>query len=136
MHIPRLALLLAVASVSLSAQIRVPIQKRVLSNGLTVMLVERHNAPVFSARISFKAGSADDPFGASGVAHVCEHMLFKGTKSFGLKNPADASKEQAMLEKEDAFWEAIVVEQRALADASALAFYSTCKVGLETSPTL
>ncbi len=136
MFISRLALVLAVASVSLSAQIRVPIQKRVLSNGLTVMLVERHNAPVFSARISFKAGSADDPFGASGVAHVCEHMLFKGTKSYGLKNPADASKEQGLLEREDALWESILTEQRTLVDASARAFYATGKVGPETSPKL
>jgi len=133
--ISRLTLALAVAT-SLTAQIRVPIQKKVLSNGLTVMLVERHNAPIFSARIAFKAGSANDPFGASGVAHVCEHMLFKGTKSYGLKNSADAGKEQGMLQAEDALWEAIVVEQRALAEASARQFYATGKVGPETSPKL
>jgi len=134
--IPRLALVLAVATASLSAQIRVPIQKKVLSNGLTVMLVERHNAPIFTARIAFKAGSANDPTGASGVAHVLEHMLFKGTKSFGLKNPADAGKEQEMLLKEDALWEAILVEQRSLADASARQFYATGKAGSEVSPKL
>jgi len=133
--ISRLSLALAVAS-SLSAQIRVPIQKKVLPNGLTVMLVERHNAPIFSARIAFKAGSANDPTGANGVAHVLEHMLFKGTKSFGLKNPADGDKEQEMLLKEDALWESILVEQRALVDASARSFYATGKAGPETSPKL
>ncbi len=136
MIIPRFALVLAVASAALPAQIRVPIQKRVLANGLTVMLVERHNAPIFTARISFKAGSANDPMGASGVAHVCEHMLFKGTKSFGLKNPADAEREASMLQKEDALWESILGEQRALADTSARQFYATGKVGPETSPKL
>jgi len=133
--ISRLTLALAMAS-SLTAQIRVPIQKRVLPNGLEVMLVERHNAPVFAARIAFKAGSANDPTGANGVAHVLEHMLFKGTKSYGLKNPADGEKEQGMLLKEDALWEAILVEQRSLVEASARSFYATGKVGPETSPKL
>ena len=131
-----LSLALALSATALPAQLRVPIQKQVLSNGLTIMLVERHNAPVFSARIAFKAGSANDPAGASGVAHVVEHMLFKGTKTYGLKNPADAEKEQGMLQKEDALWESILAEQRALADASARQFYATGKVGPETSPKL
>lgn len=136
MLIPRLSLALVAASLALAAQIRVPIQKKVLANGLTVMLVERHHAPIFSARIGFKAGSADDPMGACGVAHVVEHMLFKGTKSFGLKNPADASKEEEMLRQEDALWEAIAAEQQALEEASRRAFYATGKPGLGTSPRL
>ncbi len=131
-----LTLALALSATALPAQLRVPIQKQALPNGLTIMLVERHNAPIFSARIAFKAGSANDPAGASGVAHVVEHMLFKGTITYGLKNPADAAKEQGLLLKEDNLWESILAEQRALADASARQFYATGKVGPDTSSRL
>ncbi len=136
LSLPRLVLALAVAAASLPAQVRIPIQKKVLPNGLTVMLVERHNAPIFSARFAFKAGSANDPFGASGVAHVVEHMLFKGTTSYGLKQAGDYAKEQAFLQREDALWDAIVVETRALEEASRRQVYATGKPGPESSPKL
>ena len=52
---------------------------KVLPNGLTLIVCERPEAPVFSFYTLVDAGSADDPQGASGLAHMFEHIAFKGT---------------------------------------------------------
>src|SRR5258708_19576887 len=52
---------------------------KVLPNGLTLIVCERPEAPVFSFYTLVDAGSADDPQGATGLAHMFEHMAFKGT---------------------------------------------------------
>ncbi|MDD4928853.1 MAG: pitrilysin family protein [Gallionella sp.] len=51
-----------------------------LSNGLKVLVKEDHRAPVIVQQIWYKAGSMDERTGKTGVAHVLEHMMFKGTK--------------------------------------------------------
>jgi predicted Zn-dependent peptidase len=56
---------------------------KVLPNGLTVILCERPEAPVFSFYRVVDAGSADDPGGQSGLAHMFEHIAFKGTQEIG-----------------------------------------------------
>ncbi len=50
-----------------------------LENGMQVVVVEDHRAPVVQHMVWYKAGSADEPAGASGVAHFLEHLLFKAT---------------------------------------------------------
>jgi predicted Zn-dependent peptidase len=63
---------------------------KVLPNGLTLIVLERPEAPVFSYYTLVDAGSADDPQGASGLAHMFEHMAFKGTEQIGTTNyPAE-----------------------------------------------
>lgn len=49
-----------------------------LDNGLTVVVVENHRAPVVAQFVWYKIGSADDPDHARGVAHYLEHLMFKG----------------------------------------------------------
>ena len=56
---------------------------KVLPNGLTLILSERHEAPVFSFYTLVDAGSANDPQGQSGLAHMFEHIAFKGTNTIG-----------------------------------------------------
>ena len=56
-------------------------QEKILSNGLKVIVKEDHRAPVVVSQVWYKAGSMDETNGATGVAHVLEHMMFKGTKS-------------------------------------------------------
>jgi predicted Zn-dependent peptidase len=56
---------------------------KVLPNGLTLIVCERPEAPVFSFYTLVDAGSADDPQGASGLAHMFEHIAFKGTDQIG-----------------------------------------------------
>jgi predicted Zn-dependent peptidase len=63
---------------------------KVLPNGLTLIVSERPEAPVFSFYTLVDAGSADDPQGASGLAHMFEHMAFKGSTEIGTTNyPAE-----------------------------------------------
>lgn len=50
-----------------------------LDNGLEVVVIEDHRAPVVVHMLWYRAGSADEPVGQSGVAHFLEHLLFKGT---------------------------------------------------------
>ncbi len=50
-----------------------------LENGMDVVVVEDHRAPVVQHMVWYRAGSADEPIGSSGVAHFLEHLLFKAT---------------------------------------------------------
>ncbi|MGJ8615827.1 MAG: M16 family metallopeptidase [Sulfitobacter sp.] len=50
-----------------------------LNNGMEVVVVEDHRAPVVQQMVWYRAGSADEPKGSSGVAHFLEHLLFKAT---------------------------------------------------------
>jgi zinc protease len=52
-----------------------------LSNGLDIVIIEDHRAPVVTHMVWYKNGSADDPVGKSGIAHFLEHLMFKGTKN-------------------------------------------------------
>ena len=52
-----------------------------LGNGLEIVVIEDHRAPVVTHMVWYRNGSADDPPGKSGIAHFLEHLMFKGTKS-------------------------------------------------------
>ncbi|AVO37760.1 insulinase family protein [Pukyongiella litopenaei] len=52
-----------------------------LDNGLQVVVIEDHRAPVVQHMVWYRAGSADEPRGSSGVAHFLEHLLFKATET-------------------------------------------------------
>ncbi len=66
------------------------ITRRVLPNGLTVLLEESHQAPVVAFQVWVKVGSADESEDEAGLAHVHEHMLFKGTSKRGVGEIAQA----------------------------------------------
>ncbi len=75
------------ASPAAAAALPLPITEHALKNGLRILIVERHGSPTFSAHIRFPVGSATDPPGYSGLAHLVEHLMFKGTHLFGTRNP-------------------------------------------------
>ncbi|WP_051335685.1 M16 family metallopeptidase [Methylocapsa acidiphila] len=52
-----------------------------LANGLDVVVIPDHRAPVVTHMVWYRNGSADDPLGKSGIAHFLEHLMFKGTKN-------------------------------------------------------
>jgi len=60
-----------------------------LENGLDVIVIEDHRAPVVVQMVWYRAGAADEPRGLSGVAHFLEHLMFKGTATLG---PGEFSK--------------------------------------------
>ena len=53
-----------------------------LQNGMQVVVVENHRAPVVSSMIWYDVGSVDETYGKSGLAHFLEHLMFKGTEKF------------------------------------------------------
>ena len=57
-----------------------------LANGLTVLMVERPQTPVVSINITFAVGGINEQAGQTGLAHLYEHMAFKGTRTVGTKN--------------------------------------------------
>src|SRR5271163_1289279 len=107
-----LVLLLFAASIA-HAQDLASFEKRVtvkvLPNGLTLIVCERPEAPVFSFYTSVDAGDANDPGGQSGLEHMFEHLAFKGTKEIGTTNyPA----EKIALEKVEQTYAAYDAEYR------------------------
>ncbi len=73
---------------------RITVKK--LDNGLTLVVMQRPEAPVFSFYTIVDAGSAQDPQGETGLAHMFEHMAFKGTTGIG---STDYPAEKAALAK-------------------------------------
>ncbi|HSS95867.1 MAG TPA: insulinase family protein, partial [Terriglobales bacterium] len=81
---------------------------KVLDNGLTVIVCERPEAPVFSFFTQVDAGSAQDPLNKTGLAHMFEHMAFKGTPTIGTTNYAT---EKPLLEKVEKAYSAYLAER-------------------------
>ncbi|HAN47716.1 MAG TPA: insulinase family protein, partial [Nitrospira sp.] len=66
-----------------------------LANGMTVLMVERHQAPIVSVNMTFGVGGVNEQVGQTGLAHLYEHMAFKGTRTVGTR---DYEREQAVLD--------------------------------------
>jgi len=103
---------------TLAAQNLAEFEKRVteftLPNGLHFIVLERHEAPVVSFHTYVNAGSVDDPKGKSGLAHMFEHMAFKGTETIGTTNwPA----EKQALARVEAAYDALQAERNKLVKA-------------------
>jgi predicted Zn-dependent peptidase len=106
-----LALILLLASLA-AAQDVASFEKRImvkkLPNGLTILICERPEAPVFSFFTMVDAGSSQDPMGATGLAHMFEHMAFKGTDTIGT---TDYAAEKPALEKVETAYAAYIAER-------------------------
>jgi predicted Zn-dependent peptidase len=86
----RLCTVLLAISPLLPAQDLKEFEKKVteftLANGFHFIVVERHDAPVVSFHTYVNAGAVDDPSGETGIAHMFEHMAFKGTETIGTRD--------------------------------------------------
>ncbi|MDZ7801714.1 MAG: pitrilysin family protein [Trueperaceae bacterium] len=90
-----LALLVTIAPFGARAQdLAERVTTATLDNGLRILLVERPAAPVISFELAFDVGGIDEPGGLGGIAHMVEHMAFKGTRTLG---PEDAEAEATAL---------------------------------------
>jgi len=69
---------------------------RLDSNGLTVLLVPDHSAPVVTFQVTYQVGSRNEVTGSTGATHVLEHMMFKGSEAF---NDAKGNSIKQMLER-------------------------------------
>jgi zinc protease len=67
-------------ALTLPAAAEEPVTTFTLDNGLNVVVIEDHRAPVVVQMIWYRVGAADEPAGHSGIAHFLEHLMFKGTE--------------------------------------------------------
>lgn len=131
-HIVGLAVLLlaspfsAVPAVSWSLDVH----ETVLSNGLRVLVVERRHVPLVECQVWVGVGSAYETLGRTGLAHLHEHLLFKGTRRLGT---TDYEAEAALMERQDEVASRIQAEQqqRGGGDASLIAALSAELQALE-----
>ena len=115
------ALLLTFSSPALAqAELAENVRKFRLQNGLRVIMVPRGFAPVIDFNLTFDTGGVDEPPGLGGVAHMVEHMAFKGTRSIG---SYDLAAEAAALARLERSANALVVAREAGATGEALASF-------------
>jgi len=83
------------------------IKEITLDNGLRIYVAERSASPTFATMYQFGVGGASDPRGKSGIAHLLEHMLFKGTETMGT---VDHAKEKPLMERLSRLWHELHIE--------------------------
>jgi predicted Zn-dependent peptidase len=109
LHAALLWLALVTLPPILAAQdVQLNVVERKLKNGMTVLMVERHDSPTVALTLRFRVGSVDDPRGETGIAHMLEHMMFKGTKTYGTTN---YEAEVPLMAKIDRLYEELAQEQ-------------------------
>lgn len=88
-----------------------------LPNGLTVIVVENHRAPVVTQMVWYRVGAADEPAGKSGIAHFLEHLMFKGTATtapgeFSKLISANGGNENAFTSRDyTGFWQTVAKDR-------------------------
>ena len=95
-------------STELRAGLEEKVVEHTMKNGMKLLMVERHTSPTVSAWIRFRVGSVDEKSDERGIAHLLEHMLFKGTTTLGtteykaekpLLDKIEITAQELMLEK-------------------------------------
>jgi len=82
-----------------------------LDNGMQVLMVERHEAPTIMASIFARVGSANETTGITGISHLFEHMMFKGTETIGTK---DIKRDREIMARLDALRDQMREEERVM----------------------
>jgi len=99
---------LSPATTSVS-QVQIDVKEFTLKNGMQFLIVERPATPQIACRLAIRAGSALESAGKTGIAHLLEHMMFKGTKNFGTRNYL---KDQELQERIEAAYQTVLQEQQ------------------------
>jgi len=100
------------AAVSLAADapyaLNLDVKEFFLKNGMQFLVVERHTVPQVACRVAIRAGSALEETGRTGIAHMLEHMMFKGTKNFGT---LDWKRDQELQQQIEAAYQVVLKEE-------------------------
>lgn len=80
-----------------------------LKNGMQFLVVERHTTPQVACRLAIRAGSALEEQGKTGISHLLEHMMFKGTANFGT---LDEKKDRELQARIESVYQVIAAEER------------------------
>jgi len=102
------------------SEVEKSVSETTLDNGLKIIVMERHDAPVASFVTYANVGGVDDPKEYTGLAHMFEHMAFKGTTTLGT---TDIIAEEKAMAVEDSIWALLRAERKKgmLADSTKLA---------------
>jgi zinc protease len=76
------SLLLSIIASSAALALNIEVKTFILKNGMQVVVIPDHRAPVVTHMVWYKVGAADEPLGQAGIAHFLEHLLFKGTPKY------------------------------------------------------
>lgn len=131
-HILLTALLLIIFATGIhAAGLEEKVVEHTMKNGMKLLMVERHTSPTVSAWIRFRVGSVDERSDERGIAHLLEHMLFKGTTTLGTK---DYAAEKPILDRIEETGQALIAEKakRDKADKSKIDELSKQLTALET----
>lgn len=109
-----------------------PVVERTLDNGLRLLVLRREGAPTVSFVAQFGVGSVNEALGNTGIAHLLEHMLFKGTTTIGTR---DVAAELALFPAIDAVNDSLLAEraQRPAPDPARVAALEARLTALEDS---
>jgi predicted Zn-dependent peptidase len=88
--------------------LQLAVKEFTLKNGMLFLVVERSATPQVAVRLAIRAGSALEERGKTGIAHLLEHMMFKGTKNFG---STDFQKDADLQARIDAAYDVVRAEQ-------------------------
>jgi len=89
--------------------IKMDVKEFHLKNGMLFLIVDRPTTPQVACRVAIRAGSALEDTGKTGIAHLLEHMMFKGTKNFGT---LDQKRDMELQDKIEAAYQVVLSEQR------------------------
>lgn len=90
-------------------QLNLDVKEFRLNNGMLFLVVERPATPQIACRLAIRAGSALEESGKTGIAHMLEHMMFKGTKNFGT---LDHKTDQVLQEEIEAAYQVVLEESK------------------------
>ena len=93
-----LGLALAFAGLASGFAQQVPVEEHTLSNGMKLLMIERHHSPAVAGGWVARVGSVNERPGITGIAHLFEHMMFKGTPTIGT---SDAKRDAEIIEQQE-----------------------------------
>jgi predicted Zn-dependent peptidase len=117
-----LTALFALAVFALSSEVTLDVKEHVLPNGMKILMIPKPGVPRVVCHIYFKVGSINERPGITGIAHIHEHMMFKGTHVMGV---TDFAKDSAIDHQIDEVMESIYHEKFWKADGGDKALIAT-----------
>jgi predicted Zn-dependent peptidase len=103
-----LGLAITLAGVALGQAQQVPVDERTLSNGMKLLMIERHHSPAIAGGWVARVGSVNERPGITGIAHLFEHMMFKGTPTIGT---SDAKRDGEIIDQQEVVRDAMRREE-------------------------
>jgi predicted Zn-dependent peptidase len=92
-----------------TTEIDLDVQSFTLENGMLFLVVERHTTPQVACRVAIRAGAALEERGRTGMAHMLEHMMFKGTKNYGTM---DLERDRELQSRIESAYQTVLAEQK------------------------